>query len=253
MTKATSEAIAEKSNDSIADSKSSAWRRSSNAIILTAAGGSVVFEQSPLNEALRVNVALDVLQGTGSSLAVGATVFGITAAIEGVSSGLITAGLHAEGEGVKKLKDRLKGKKNKNQETVSEAKKVGFLGKMANFGSDVAVSLGLGAGIVTAKRHIASQNPTLKEDIKNSAKATTYVSTVSGGIGYLASGGIANAAKIGMETPAQYIIDYGTDTKFWMGVLVVGYGGYGLKRGVEHLAGRRRRPNDLPEQGHAAQ
>jgi hypothetical protein len=58
---------------------------------------------------------------------------------------------------------------------------------------------------------------------------------VSGLIGYLAGGGLTNAAKVGLERPAQWIIDYGTDTRFWVGLLVVGYGSvfaYRLSRRV---------------------
>lgn len=211
-------------------------RRIYNSAVVTAAGASLVFEQSPANEIIRVEAGLDVLQNTGSALAVGATVAAITVGIEGVSSGLIIAGLHAEGGLVQRFKSRIQSSKDMSKEQIeSSAKKSAFLGKVANFGADVAIALGLGAGLVTAKHHIADPDPTIKKDIKTSAKATAIVSGVSGAIGYLAGGGIANAEKVGLETPAQYVIDYGTDTKFWMGTLALGYGVSYSVKGIKRL------------------
>lgn len=219
----------------------SLMRRIYNATVVTAAGGSLVFEQSPANEAIRVNAGLDVLQNTGSAPMVGLTIFGITAAIEGISSGLITAGLHTEGGLVQKMKDKMQ--KNNNPEHIEpELQKIGgrsYLGKLANAGANVGIALGLGAGLVTVKEHVADPAPTIKKDAITSAKATGVVSTVSGGIGYLAAGGISNAEKVGLETPAQYIIDYGTDTKFWMGALAIGYGGYFAKKGIDKMRNSR--------------
>lgn len=213
-----------------------ALRRVYNATVVTAAGGSLVFEQSPANEAIRINAGLDVLQSTGSAPMVGLTIFGITAAIEGVSSGLITAGLHTEGGLVQKMKEKMQRKDVADSEEFDVAdKKRATLGKVANAGANVGIALGLGAGLVTVKEHVADPSPSVKKDIVTSAKATGIVSTVSGGIGYLAAGGIANAEKIGLETPAQYVVDYGTDTRFWMTVLAVGYGGYFAKRGINKL------------------
>lgn len=212
-----------------------------NGVVVAAAGGSLVFEQSPANEALRVNAGLDVLQSTGSAPAVGLTIFGITAAIEGISSGLISAGLHAEGGAVQRLKARLQksdAESDKSSQEKDSKKKTTILGRIANTGADVGIALGLGAGLVTVKRHVADPNPTLSKDLKNSAKATGIVSTVSGTIGYLAGGGIANAEKVGLETPAQYVIDYGTDTRFWMGALAIGYGGYFAKKGIDKFKKR---------------
>ncbi len=218
----------------------SLMRRIYNATVVTAAGGSLVFEQSPANEAMRINAGLEVLQNTGSAVAVGATIFGITAIIEGLSSGLITAGLHTEGGLVQKLKEKMKKEVPSASvtEEVLETKR-SYLGRIANAGADVGIALGLGAGLVTVKRHVSDPEPTLKKDVVNSAKATAIVSGVSGTIGYLAGGGIANAEKLGLETPAQYVIDYGTDTKFWMSALAVGYGAYFTQKGVKKLFGRR--------------
>lgn len=211
-----------------------------NAAIVTAASASLVFEQSPANEALRINAGLDVLKSTGSATAVGLTIFGITAVIEGVSSGLITAGLHSNGGTVQKLKNRMQRKSDESgildeKDSTQICSSRSLAKTIASIGTDTGIALGLGAGLVTVRHHVSDPEPTIKKDILTSAKATMLVSSVSGGIGYLAGGGIANAEKLGLETPAQYIIDYGTDTRFWMGMLAVGYGQHYARKGVARI------------------
>lgn len=228
----------------------SAWKRIYNASVITAAGGFLIFEQSPANETIRIDAGLDVLKSTGSAIDVGLTIFAITALIEGVSSVPIIAGLHSEGGGVQKLKAKMQKREGEGGETSVEVvaeSKPSALGKVASSGTDVGIALGLGAGLVAVKRHVADPNPTLAKDIKNSAKATGVVSAVSGSIGYLASGGIANLEKVGLETPGQYIIDYGTDTKFWMGALLIGYGGYYAKKGINKMRNRNDKNDGVDE------
>lgn len=215
------------------------FERARNATILTAAGGSLIFEQLPANEALRINVGLDVLQSTQSSVAVGLTIAGVTAVIEGVSSGLITAGLHSESDAVQRLKDRLS-LKNKDvidsstqQDTNSKSSRI------ANEAANVGIALGLGAGLVTLKEHIKDDAPSIKKDVVNSVKATSIVSGVSGAIGYLAAGGINHANGTIFEKPAELFVDYGTDVRFWVGALATGYVIHYAKKGYDTVFRRK--------------
>jgi len=223
-------------------------QRSIAALVVAAAGASLLFEQSPANEALRINVGLDVLQGTQSSVAVGATIAAVTAGIEMGSSSLISLGLHAKGGAVQRLKSRLTGK---NKDAVKaeantdsgSVENVSILGKVADKGANVGIALGLGAGLVTMKEHVRDPDPTLAKDLKTSAKAAGIVSAVSGAIGYLAAGGISHAQGTIFERPAELFVDYGTDTKFWVGALAVGYGVAFVKKRIS--AFRTRGDKDL--------
>jgi len=223
--------------------QSGIFAKAARAAVVGMAGASLLFEQSPLNEALRINWGLDVLQSTGSATAVGLTIFGITAAIEGASSGLITAGLHSNEGAVQRFKEKMSSSKDTDTtEPVDEVvKKHTVLGRLASAGADIGIALGLGAGLVTMKHHMTDPNPSISKDIKTSIKATTAVAGVSGMIGYLAAGGIANAEKLGLERPAQLLVDYGTDTKFWMTLLAVGYGVHFLKKGVQKIRSRQQK------------
>lgn len=211
------------------------------------AGLSLVFEQSPLNEALRTNIAFDVLSHTQSAIAVGTTVAALTAAIEFGSSSLISLGLHAEGGAVQKLKERMAPKNKEAVETAVEAErekpaeeeKASALGKIASIGADAGLALGIGAGLVTVKHHIADAEPTLRKDLVTSAKATGVVAGVSGTIGWLVGGGINYTNDTILEVPAEYFVDYATDTRFWVGVLGIGYAIKYGRRAVRSLQERR--------------
>lgn len=221
--------------------------------VVALAGVSLVFEQTPLNEALRTNIALDVLASTQSPTAVGLTVAAVTAGIEGVSSGLITAGLNMESSAIERFKQKIRSK-NKNavesndseHEEVDENRKSLFA-RVADQGADAGIALGIGAGLVTIKKHMVDPEPTLGKDIAASAKATAIVSGVSGTIGYLAAGGISQTEGTILETPAEYFIDYATDTRFWIGALAVGYGIAYARKGIKAL--RRNNTNAANIQG----
>lgn len=217
-------------------------QRIANTSIVAAAGVSLFIEQSPINEALRTNIALDTLEQTQSALAVGAAVAGATAVIEMVPSTFISLGLHREGGAVQKLKEKLSKKEAKLESESQDVQVINdksHLQKIADTGANVGIALGLGAGLVTVKKHIQDPEPTLAKDMRNSVNATGIVAGVSGTIGYLVGGGIQNAEKIGLETPAEYVVDYGTDTRFWMGALAVGYGAYFAKKGIARLFNRK--------------
>ncbi len=209
-----------------------------NGILVGAAATSLILEQSPLNEAFRATVGLNVLQQTESAVAVGVVVFGVTAAIEMVPATLISLGLNANSESVDKLKARFS-KKAEEEVTLSQTSdSASLLKKITDSSQDTAIALGVGAGLVTVRRHMADPDPSLSKDLKNSAGATGVVAGVSGFIGYLAAGGITHAEKVGLETPAEYVVDYGTDPLFWMSALGVGYGVYFAKKGFDKFRQR---------------
>lgn len=228
-------------------------KRTVAAATVAAAGASLIFEQSPLNEAARVNIGLDVLQTTQSAPAVGVTIAAVTAGIEMTSSGLISLGLHSEGGAVQKLKQRLSKKSqtaleqsDEEESQVLSEEAYTLFGTIADKTANVGIALGLGAGLVTVKEHMRDDDPTLKKDLATSAKASGVVAGVSGGIGYLAAGGIRHANDTILETPAEIFVDYGTDTKFWIGALAVGYGGYFAKKGIQSVAERFKKESNIP-------
>lgn len=197
------------------------WRVVATATVALAAA-SLVFEQSPANEAVRTNVALEALKRTESPVAVGLTVAAITVVIELASALLITAGLHQRSGAVQRLKRRMVDRATERSGDMvgADATPTSWI---RTLGADTAIALGLGAGIVTLRRHVADPNPSVRQDVRVSLEATAMIAVVSGLIGYLLGGGIANADRVGLATPAGWVVDYGTDTRFWISVLAVGY------------------------------
>ncbi len=217
-------------------SRRSRWAAS--ALVLLA-GAALVFEQSPANEALRVNAALEALDRTGSAVLVGLTVAALTVVIELTAAALITFGLHANSGAVLRLKQRLTRRDEAYPDDAgSEAAAPKGVRRLGRIGADIAISLGIGAGLVTLRRHVRDEHPTVRKDLAVSAYATTIVATVCGLIGYLAGGGLAHAHRVGLDVPARYVVDYGTDTRFWVAVLVAGY----AVALVVRLMRRRREP-----------
>jgi hypothetical protein len=217
-------------------------RRVGALVLVVAAGASLVFEQSPANEMLRTNAALAALKRTDSAVAVGLVVAAITALIELGSGALITFGLHVEEGAVQSLKRRMSAK---HLVRVDQSDPPRGVRRAVGLGTDVAVALGLGAGLVTMRHHVADPDPSIQKDLTTTVWATAVIAFVSGLIGYLAGGGLTNAAKVGLERPAQWIIDYGTDTRFWVGLLVVGYGSVFAYRLTRRVL-RRSHPSSDP-------
>lgn len=212
--------------------------------IVVAAGAALLFEQSPLNEIIRTNAGFAVLERTGSAIGVGLIVALLTIVIELVPALLITLGLYTSGGAVDRLKARMGGRGDVTDNADGAAGGPTAARRMGRLGTDLAVALGLGAGLVTMRRHVADPAPTPRKDIVVSCQATAVIAVVSGLIGYLVGGGLANADRIGLGTPARWIIDYGTNTWFWIGLIVVGYGTALIIRSV-----RRRFTPDRPESG----
>lgn len=217
----------------------SRWGSSLVAIL---AGVALIFEQSPANEALRTNLGLEAFKATGRPLVVALTVAAITVVIEIIPAGLISLGLHRESGAVRRLKDKMI---RRRPEVVADVASPSTLRRLGRGATDVAVALGLGAGLVAVRRHVTDPDPTLRKDLIASWWATVVIAGVSGMIGYLLAGGLANAERVGLETPAGWIVDYGTDTRFWVAVLVVGYGIYLLVRLVGRVLGRPAPTSDV--------
>jgi len=219
----------------------SRWRGIVGALVVVLAAASLVFEQSPANEVLRTNAALRVIEDGGGPVSVGLVVAVITVGIELGSAVLITLGLHAEEGYVQRFKRTLVGRGRKVGSTGARRGRHRRTRALSRLAGDVAIALGLGAGLVTVRHHVLDAHPTIRRDLIVSVRATAIVAVVSGLIGYLAAGGISNAEKVGLGTPAQWVIDYGTDTRFWVTVLVVGYGAAFVVKVVRGRADRQAR------------
>ena len=201
------------------------WRdRILGGALLVAAGAALIFEQSPANEALRLSVGLDVLKSTQNELAVGGVVAAITYGIEMGSSGLIAAGLNSRLKSLRRFSTFVHERLFKKS-TQTESKTGDKI-------TDMGIALGIGAGLVAAKHHVQNKQPSLKKDLAVANKASLIVAGVSGTIGVLAAGGIEHAENVGLGTPAEYVVKYGTDWKFWLGVVAAIQGGTWVKNKV---------------------
>lgn len=223
---------------SIEDPIAANWlqrHRAAGATIVAAAGLALAFEQSPLNEALRTNVGLRILEDSHSAVAVGLAIYAITNAIEFGTGALITLGLHSENGAVQKLKDRMAAKsKDKLDEVQQEESQASHLSRLASTGADVSIALGIGAGLVTVRHHINDENPTIARDLITTAKATQMVAVPSAAIGYLAGGGIEYADGTILQTPAEKFVEYGTNNLVWLGIFATGFGVYKLKNFIKN-------------------
>lgn len=186
----------------------------------------LAFEQSPANEAVRANLAFRALDHTGNAFVVGAVVFTITLVIEGVPGGLIAAGLHLNPGLLRRLMRRDRG-----GDDASASPRRGGIGSTL---TDVGIALGVGAGLVVVRRRWADPRRTLRDDLRTGAWACMVVAVVSGLIGFLVAGGIRYADDVGLERPAELVVDYATDWKFWLVVVVLIQGGSWLSGRLRH-------------------
>jgi hypothetical protein len=170
---------------------------------------SAAFQQSPGNEALRAYAALSVYDHTRNPLLVGATVGAVTVAIEGLSSYSISAALNSENDTVEKLKNRFR--RGDVEERASSNNRL----------SDVSVALGIGAGGLVVKRHLQEPSRTLKQDIKTTTKATALIAGTSASVAGLVGGGIEYAERIGLERPAEVMVNVLTDWRTYVGAFAV--------------------------------
>lgn len=225
-------------------SRSRARAIAGGALMLSAAGA-LVFEQTPANESMRFNIGFDTLLATHSELAVGLAIGGLTTVIEGAAAGLIIAGLHIEPAAIDKIEEGFNSIRQKlglkkqdikdvedggeaedfhtesvsDNEPVEEEKKTGMVGE---FMGDVAVSMTFGAAIVTYRRHRQNANPTVRKDVMTTIKATGIVATLSGVIAWGIAGGSKYTEGTIFEKPTEWLIDYGSESKYWLAALVGG-------------------------------
>lgn len=187
--------------------------RRTGTIIGAAALGSLAIQQSPANEAIRAVVGLWVLDRTSSPVAVGLSVAATTAAIDGLTSILIALGLHTETGAVRRIMNWAR--RRWSEHARPRATRAGSLAL------DAVLSLGVGAGLVVARRHLRDDEPAVGRDLATAGIATAFVAILAGFIGYLAGGGLEYADRIGLGTPARWIVDYGSDLRLWVLVMAV--------------------------------
>lgn len=218
--------------------------------VVVAAGGSLVFEQSPLNEVWRTNKLMDSLKEFHNAIRGGLAVTKLTILIEGVSSVLIALGLYANRQRIINFKEKhIKddddaieanvvaekssevemnepGKIKRFKDAIVDSKFVKGItqNKIARkVGKEIAefgLAIGGGAGLVTLKRNMADPEPSFKKDMKTSAKATASVAAFSGGIAWLVGGGINSLNNTILEPLANTAIDIATNTKLVFGAVL---------------------------------
>lgn len=184
-------------------------------VVVALAVVAIAFEQSPANEAIRTNVAFRVLERTGDAPQVGLVVAAVTLLIEGIPALLIALGLHLNPGLLARLMERLGVEVDTTPEGERPRRTVG------SALTDAGIALGIGAGLVIVRRRWTNLHRSLGEDLRTGAWACLLVAGVSGVIGYLLAGGIRYAADIGLERPAELVVDYAADWRFWLVVVVV--------------------------------
>ncbi len=215
--------------DNISEPTESTLGKVGKVAITSSALGSWAFQIGPWNEALRIDQATRVLQDTYDSVAVAGRVGLITAGIEITSASLISLGLNSDIGIVERMKDWKKGREFVHDaEDSTEKSKSSRIGGLA---SDIALSMGGGAGIVTVKHHLNSENNSLAKDMAVSTVATVPVVALSTSVAYLASESVLTAGESDTWF-SEAVVNYGTSNKFWLGLLAVGYGSVFVKNEI---------------------
>jgi hypothetical protein len=190
-------------------------RKALGTTVFAATAISWIFEQSPANEALRADIAFDVLDRTRNALAVGGIVGAVSFLIEMVPASLVAIGLNQKESAIDRFVQKRIAKNSSTDETNSNKEKKH--NKLTDFG----IAMGIGAAAVVGKRHLSDREPSFKNDMSNAVQASEYVAVGSGAVGFLAGGGIRYAEKIGLEDQAQFVIDRGTDWKTWVAFVAI--------------------------------
>lgn len=195
------------------------------------------FQQSPANEAIRACVGANIFDYTGNPLLVGAGVGVATMAIEGLSSLSIGAALQDEHGMVNRFKHMIKRGQSENMPAPNSSAV-----------SDTAVMLGIGAGALVVKRHFEEPDRNLAKDVRTSVKASGFIAGFSGGVAGLASGGLSYASSVGLEKPAEIMINVLADGRTYIGLLGAAAITSVIKKGWHKLQSRRaaNKSNDTP-------
>jgi hypothetical protein len=223
-----------------AEAESTSRKKLYRAALLGATLTALAFEQGPGNEAVRSALMFNVLDHTHNALAAGGAVGAITMAIEGGTSGLIALGLHEEKSAVKRVIQRFKRKSA--PELDEDGKAIEIDRTFATKAGDLALALTVGPGIAMTKRHLQEAEPDFKTDVRRGLGYSAIGAGVSGGIGYLITGGIQQAAKVGLEAPAEFVARWGADARTWVGLLGVVYGG----KAIKSVAGKLHHSSNQP-------
>ncbi len=192
-----------------------ASRRLLGAAVVGLAAAALVFEQSPLNESVRIPPAADVFRQTGSELKTAGAVGALTFGIEAPTSVIVAAGLHYERERIKRIIDKFQ----KPQETQPKEPVVQHQGLKETI-TDTGFAFGLGPSILVAKKHIQDPDRSMQDNVKTGLKASAAVSVLAASIGGVSAVLLKQADNLGMfKKPAEYFVDYAADWKFWIGVV----------------------------------
>lgn len=162
--------------------------------VLGLAFAAIAFEQTPANESIRISQGFDLLNKTGSPLAVGAYVAGLTLAIETAASYLTATGFHYEKERTQKVINWFKKlKPEDHKEEVDQEDKNPSKTRQAIVNG--SISLGLGSAVLLAKERFVNPKREFSDDIKTATKSSVFIAGFSGAIGSLVAYGASRPEK----------------------------------------------------------
>lgn len=180
-------------------------------LILILATMVFLFEQSPLNEAVRAYVGFWVLDFSANPLYVGVSVLLVTLLVEVLTSLFISLGLQH----------------SKHFHSFA-ARHKNVLGNKSTIGVSIIsngfLALTVGSGIVVIKHKLQNPKTTFKHGFKVGIEAAVWIAVVSGFIAYLASGGVEVARAYGYGGAADAVVKYGSDWRFWFILFIISQG-----------------------------
>jgi hypothetical protein len=201
------------------------------------AAGTLLFEQSPGNEAVRADAAFSVLSHTDSWLLAGGAVAAITFGVEMGCSILTATGMHFNAGGLDRaLNSRFVNKiipkkqlENDPDKPLSQSAKAS-IGERA---TDATIALGIGAAIVILRKQRQNSNRNFGQNMETGFEASLAVALFSGAVGALATGGAAALDKIGLQKPAEIFVDVASNWKTYAIGLGALWGGTYIKNKLQ--------------------
>lgn len=210
-------------HDQVTDAHNNRMRNIAGAVIGAGAVASWIFEIGPANEALRTNIALDVLENTSSPNAVATTLTAVTMGIEVGAATLVAGGFHFSGDKIIDKVRRFKFIDKKFKEIEEKQSEMDGKGKVASVSEDALTSLGFGAAIVVARHYfkdkLRGRQHVLSRNILKGVAAATPPALMTGAVGKIASETIIAGGEADLGPVSEFIVDYGTNNAFWMGAL----------------------------------
>lgn len=181
--------------------------------VLGIAGVLFVFQQSPLNEIIRVWAATSVLRQTHSPLLTALVVAGLTFVIEAIAAVAIAKAMRLYPSKMSWMHKKLTKKDRTTKRQLRSTK--------ASTATDTALALGIGAGAVLVKKHFEQKNRSAQDDARTIVKSSAGIALFSAIIAYLASGGIESIDKLGMSPETtQLIFNIATDWKIYVIIIL---------------------------------